>query len=127
MTERTPEEIRGLEERLAREMMGWSYQTFPGPQAHVKHWYSVSPCPNDPGHESFVGRCPPYYTDVNDALEVLEATGEDWTLRRTTLPLGYRPWVALRDGESPRENLEALTLPAAICEAVLAWLEADRD
>lgn len=119
---KTSEEIQALEERLAREVMGWSYQTFPGPQEHVKHWYSTSPCPNDPGHEGFKGRCPSPWTSPNDALEVLEASDHHWLLDN-----GPGNW-SLLDGEiednSPEDWIGADSLPQAICLALEAWLGA---
>ena len=62
-----------LDARVAMEVMGWSYQTFPdGPCPHVKHWYATSPCPENARHESWRAKCPRFSTDPAADYEVLK-------------------------------------------------------
>ena len=62
-----------LDARVAVEVMGWSYQTFPdGPCPHVKHWYATSPCPENARHESWRAKCPRFSTDPAADYEVLK-------------------------------------------------------
>lgn len=68
---------RGLDEKVALEVMGWSYQTFPKSHvSHHKHWYATSPCPGDPRHDSYRGLVHRFSTKINRAWEVIEKMQE---------------------------------------------------
>lgn len=121
-----------LDALVAEKVLGWSYQTFPGPMEHVRHWYSTSPCPNDPAHESFMGRCPPYSTSIAHAWEVVPrilGNHPDWLLGRDDRD-GKEFWCFYEElgdvydtyvGAVSPEGQDA---PHAICLAALKAVEA---
>lgn len=103
----TDAEIRALEERLAREVLD-SSMVVKSAQVFVDKHRTWSP-----------------WTSVEDAVECLEATGEDWELRHVAAMAHgtSSDWVARVVGAFARPG-SAPTLPQAICKALEAWLDA---
>lgn len=107
---------------VAEKVLGWSYQTFlDGFLPDVKHWYSVSPCPNNPGHPSFRGVLKHWSTSIADAWEVVEKmwpSGSSMCI--TPAGLGWSIYIPTRVVMHWREPYaRAETAPMAICLAAL--------
>jgi len=67
-------ELRELDAWIAEHVMAYSFETFPnGALPNKKHWYTVSPCPNNPSSSFFIGSCPPFTTDPAAAMRVMDA------------------------------------------------------
>lgn len=114
----SPEEARALEERLAREVMGWE----------VKEDGRVEGC--WPRSLEIGGRYKTYprwhpLTSPYDALELLEATAPEQAWKIALAQNGtylIRDWN--HDAWIINIEVRAPTLPEAICRAVEAWLDA---
>jgi len=114
-------EWQALDERLAREVMGWHKRLF---------WWSVdeSGCPVSvhliPGWQP--------HLDVEQALEALDTVadkypGVGYTLERAT-PKRLRGYMcALGNPDAPETLAFAPTLREAICLAIEAWLDAQEE
>jgi len=110
----TNTELRELDAWIAERVMGWSFQTFPsGPCPDVKHWYSVSPCPNDAGSSFYVGLCPYYTTDPAASMLVLERCIERGRIGSEIAKNGFIIWKD--ELECYKYVTEAPTLPLAVC------------